>query len=84
MQTNRLQNGIQGGAVSNLQGVDALSGANLEAQLAQLLSGPGMDVAALGLSKALNLRTQSMGIATAMLNRENDSTRRVIESMSTI
>ncbi|MCK6548890.1 hypothetical protein L6R52_23805 [Myxococcota bacterium] len=82
MQTNRLQNG-QLGSISNVQGADALSGANLEAQLAQLLSGGSMDVAGLGITKALNLRSQAIGIATGMMHAENDSTRRVIDSMST-
>lgn len=81
MRTNGLQQqGIVG--TGSLSGIDGVGG-SLESQLAQVMSGPGMDVAALGLKKGLDLRTQHITLVTALLNRERDSTQRIIDSMGT-
>lgn len=53
-----------------------------DAAFADLLSGPAMDVAALGLNQNVVLRSQVVGIVSARLNLERDSTQRVIESMA--
>lgn len=80
MQARELKSGV--GGVNGVGQVDGSIDVTDEAFI-RALSGGGMDVGALGIKQNLMLREQGMGITVAMMNRENDQVRKVIDSMGT-